>query len=110
MTDTAPSNSLATVSVVLGAAGFLGSFCCCVPLLGYLAMALVPLLDIAAIVTGVIALQKAKELDGLGAGNAKLGIGLGIGSILMGVLLFVGLMVFGVGIGVMGAVMESSGL
>jgi len=102
MSEEHPTNTLATVSVVLGAAGLVGAACCCVPILNYIAMALVPLLDIAAIVTGVVALKKANELDGLGAGKAKLGIGLGAGSILMGVILFALLIVFGLGVGLMG--------
>ena len=75
------SNTMAQVSVATGAASLLGSGCCCLPLVSYIAMAIVPPLAIAAIVTGVMAQSSAAEHGG--GGMAKLGIGLGIATFVL---------------------------
>lgn len=82
-----PPNTLATVSAVLGVVSVLGTCCCCVPLISYLAMVLVPMLSLAAIITGIFARQQAQR-TGVGMTPAMIGIGGGIGAVVIMVIMF----------------------
>lgn len=78
------SNTIATVSAGLGVAALLGTGCCCVPLVNYLAYLAVPVLALAAVVTGIVGMSQANT-SGVGKSQAMVGIGAGAGSIVVGI-------------------------
>ena len=88
-----PSSGLAITSMVLGIVGILGSLfsCCC----GVLAAAPGVVLGIAAVITGIIALNKVKDGSGEGKGMAMAGVICGAVSILLGIVLIVVIFAFG---------------
>lgn len=72
------SNNLAYVSLIAGAAVWLIAFLHCVTF-GLFTLVFFPLVFLASVVsvaTGVLALQRAKTLDGLGKGPAMGGLAL----------------------------------
>ncbi len=78
-----PSSGLAITSMILGIVGIV-SDCCCWPLGAAL--------GIAAIITGVIGLNKVKDGSGGGKGMAMTGLICGIAAIILGIVsLIVGL-------------------
>ena len=94
-----PSSGLAVTSMVLGILGVLGSLfsCCC----GIFAAAPGAVLGIAAIITGVIALNKVKDGSGEGRGMAIAGVSCGAASIVLGIVLVVIVLVFSTSPGMM---------
>ena len=62
-----------------------------VNLVNFLLLPLVLILDVVAIVTGVMGMKKAKELNGLGKGPSIAGLAIGV----VHLLLIVGLVVVG---------------
>ena len=76
-----PSNGLAVTSMILGIVGIV-SDCCCWPLGAAL--------GIAAIITGVIGLNKVKDGTGGGKGMAMAGVICGIAAILLGIASLIG--------------------
>ena len=93
----APTNTLATVSAVLGVLSVLGTMCCCVPLISYLAMVLVPLLSLGAIITGFVARGQAAQ-TGVGGTAANIGIAGGFVSMIICVGIIALGMIAGVGV------------
>ena len=89
------NNVLAIISLVLGIMAIVGQICNCVPLVNYAAMVLLPMLGIAAIITGGIGISKANTMDGEGKPLAMAGVGLGCASLLV-TATFVALIIFGV--------------
>ena len=79
-TTAPPSNTLALVSMILGIAGIILN-CCCWPL----SVAL----GIAAIITGIIGLNKVKNGTGSGKGMALAGLICGIVGIVLGIAMVV---------------------
>ena len=99
------SNAMAQLSVAAGAASLLGSGCCCLPFVSYIAMAIVPPLAIAAIVTGVMALSSAAEHGG--GGMAKMGIGLGIATFVLDIGMVALSFFMGVGLVSLAAILDA---
>ncbi len=99
------SNTMAQVSVATGAASLIGSGCCCMPFVSYMAMAVVPPLAIAAIITGTMALSSAEEQGG--GGMAKLGIGLGIATFVLDIGMVALSFFMGVGLVSLIAILEA---
>ena len=87
-------NNIAKVAAVLGGIALLGNFCCCVPLINYLAMVVVPFCALGAIITGFLGMQKANELGGEGKEMAIAGLAMGALTIVIDIGL-VALSVFG---------------
>ena len=88
------TSPLGAVSVVLGSIALVGHICCCIPIVSYAADFLIPLLEVATLVTGVMAYQEAKA-SGEDATLPMVGIGLGIGAVcvtLLYLLVVLGLM------------------
>jgi len=85
---TGQSNTLAIVSLVLGILSLVFFPCCCLPFVSYLAMVVVPILALAAIITGFLGLSAAKT-SGTGKGMAMGGLITGFGSVLLGLIYFV---------------------
>jgi hypothetical protein len=102
----AQPNTIATVSAVLGGLSFVGSGCCCVPLLNYIAMILVPLLATAAIVTGIIGRSKVAE-TGSGGTASLVGIVGGAMTFLVAIGLFLFTAIMGAGFGILGALLDN---
>jgi hypothetical protein len=78
---TAPNTTLAMTSMILGIAGIVLD-CCCWPLGAGL--------GIAAIITGVIGLNKVKDGTGGGKGMALAGVICGVAAILLGIASLIG--------------------
>jgi len=76
-------NNLAMASLVCGVLSLLGTGCCCIPILNYLAMALYPLtfiLMIVGIVTGFMGRSQAAQ-TGEGGQNATIGLAASFGAL-----------------------------
>lgn len=99
--DQPTSNVLATISAVLGVLSVLGSGCCCVPIVSYLAMVIVPMLALGAIVTGFVGRSQV-ENTGAGGTESLIGIVGGFVSMLLGVGLFLVSIFAGVGFAMLG--------
>lgn len=80
-------NPLSIVSLVAGILAILGHGCCCIPLIGVLFGLLVVLLEVVAIVTGVIA--NAQKEEGQSEPLAIAGIATGAVAALMSIVFFV---------------------
>jgi len=100
--QTGGTNVLAIVSLISGILSFVGSGCCCVPIISLLAMFGVPLLALVAIVTGILGISAASR-TGTGKGMAITGIGLGVMGILTGIGLIVASMFLGIGVSALDA-------
>ena len=77
------NNPLAVISVVAGTIALMSNVCNCIPILNWVAWILIPLLAIAAIVTGGIGITKANEMGGEGKPLAIAGAGLGCMSLVV---------------------------
>jgi hypothetical protein len=98
-TDTAARSEARTfgiVSLVLGIVSILSVGCCCIPIVSYLAMLLVPILAIATIITSGVALSAARA-EGENQVPAIAGLVMGILTPIIGICGF-GLMIGGVGL------------
>ena len=93
-----PAGILGTISVVASVIGLIGQGCCCVPIISYLAMMVVPMAILVGIGTGIAGLVVSEPYE-QGRTTSKFGLALGIFDV---VFLFVwySLMIFGV-VGIM---------
>ena len=85
-------NPLSIVSLVAGILAIVGHGCCCIPFIGSFFGILVMILEVVAIITGVIA--NSQKEPGTSEPLALAGIGTGVVAMLMSVAYFV--LVFGV--------------
>lgn len=77
-------NTMGMISAVCGILAILGHGCCCLPIISYIAPFLVIILEMAAIITGVMARQQAAAQGGTD-GLAMVGILSGSLAVLMSI-------------------------
>jgi hypothetical protein len=80
-----PNDTLGTVSAVCGVLSLLGTGCCCIPLINYIAMLVFPLtmvLMIVGLVTGFMGRSNAAATGG-NPQMANIGLGASIGAIVL---------------------------
>ncbi len=94
-------NAFAIASVVSGALTFLGSGCCCVPIVSLVAGFVVPVLGLVAVITGILGMMQAAE-TGSGRGLSIAGIGLGV----VGVLVALGIFTMSIVLGAGGTILQ----
>lgn len=87
-------------SLISGIVAAVSCFCCCVPLVNYMAMPIAAIAVKASIITGALALRS--DPSPKSAQAAKVGMGLGVAALLVGLVAFVMFFVLGIGASLLG--------